>query len=244
MSSVLTVVPKFDFNSLATAEKQQSIDDHAEYQEVLREIARDECERTEAEILRLLERCGRDTSDLKADVDWRIERDEQITEVKREDEYHAKNTELLARLKSLSDEFKKVEAEYHTARNPIIWESNALDKKIRDISGFRSKLLETCRDTNLKIELQVLDASLDHEIEHKLFKRQEKIGSEISQLQYQLANLPISFDRRDRQKDIKLEIQALQDEWQQLELKKGEMAQKKIEHRKMLDAHREKMIFS
>ena len=244
MSSVLTVVPKFDFNSLATAEKQQSIDDHAEYQEVLREIARDECERTEAEILRLLERCGRDTSDLKADVEWRVLRDEQIAEIQHEEEYRTRNAELLAKLKLLREEFEKVEAEYNAARYPIIWESDNLEKKIRNLSNVRRQLLESCRDTNLKIELQVLEASFDAGIESELYSRQEQIHNEISQLEYQLANLPITLDRRDRQKDIKLGIKQLQDEYRQFELKKNEIAQKKVEHRQAIDAHREKMILS
>ena len=84
---------KFDFTSLVAAEKQESIDDLAEYQELLREIARDACERSESEILRILERCGRETSDLQTDMEWRVKRDEQIAELNRETEYREQNDE-------------------------------------------------------------------------------------------------------------------------------------------------------
>ena len=40
---------KFDFTSPVAAEKQESIDDLTGYQELLREIARDACERSESD---------------------------------------------------------------------------------------------------------------------------------------------------------------------------------------------------
>jgi len=125
---------KFDFNSLQAAEKQQSIDDHREYQEVLREIAGDRCTRSQAEILRFLERCDRDTGDLKADVDWRTERDTKIAELHREEEYRTKNAELLAKLQALREEFEKVEAEYQAKRTRAV-EQELFLKRNYDLSG-------------------------------------------------------------------------------------------------------------
>ena len=237
---------KFDFNSLVAAEKQQSVDDHVEYQTVLREIARNECERPQSEILRLLERCERDTSDLKADVEWRVERDEKITEIKRAEEYRTKNDELLAELRSMRAEFEKVEAEYHAARRPIIGESDTLDVKLRQIEYYRDDLYKSCRDTHLQLELDVLESSSNdrNRIESDLYDRQRAISSRISQLEYERENLPITQDRRDRKKDLKQEINRLQDEYQQIEVKKGEIARKQAEHQQAIDALREKMIFS
>jgi hypothetical protein len=240
-----TMSKKFDFNSLAAAEKQQSIDDLAEYQEVLREIARDQCERPQAEILRLLERCERDTDDLQADVAWRVKRDEQIAEIKREEEYRTKNAELLARLKTMREEFEKVEAEYHAARYPLCLESQALEEKLRNHWLYRRDLLESCRDTHLKIEMQVLKDSCDIDrTETALHSRQNKIQSEISHLKYQLENQPLTRSWSEQKRSRQLEIKRLQEEWQQLESKKGEIAQKKIEHKQAVDAMQEKMILS
>jgi hypothetical protein len=241
-----TMPKKFDFNSLVTAEKQQSVDDHAVYHVVLREIARDECTRPQSEILRLLERCERDTSDLKADVEWRVERDEKIAEIKREEEYRTKNAERLAKLKAMREAFEKVEAEYDAARNPIIWESDVLDDKLRNVERYRAQLFESCRDTNLKLELEVLESSFNesNRLDIELYDRQRSIRNKISQLEFDRENLPITQDRQERKKDIKQEIKRLQEEWQQIEIKKGEIAQKKVEHQKAVAALREKMIFS
>jgi len=235
---------KFDFNSLQAAEKQQSIDDHREYQEVLREIAGDRCTRSQAEILRLLERCDRDTGDLKDDVDWRVERDTKIAELRREEEYRTKNNELLAKLRALREEFEKVEAEYHATRDPLCWESDALERKLRDIGNYRHDLLQSCRDTNLKIELQILDDAFDHRVEDNLYARQKQVESEIARLKSGLADKQIMPNRHEWHKELKQEINRLQEEWQQLELKKAEIAQKKIELEKAIDTIREKMIFS
>jgi hypothetical protein len=239
-----TMPQKFDFNSLQAAEKQQSIDDHREYQEVLREIAGDRGTRSRAEILRLLERCDRDTGDLKDDVKWRTERDTKIAELHREEEYRTKNAELLAKLRSLREEFEKVEAEYQEARNPLCWESDALERKLRDIGSYRHDLLDSCRDTNLKIELQILDDSFDHRVEDNLYARQKQVESEIARLKNGLADKQIMPNRHEWHKELKQEINRLQEEWQQLELKKSEIAQKKIEHEKAIDTIREKMIYS
>jgi chromosome segregation ATPase len=241
-----TMSKKFDFDSLVAAEKQQSLDDLAEDQEVLREIARYECNRPEAEILRLLERCDRDTGDLKSDVQWRGKRDEQIAEVRRDAEYRTKNDELLAKLRSMREEFKKLEAEYEAKRKPLCRESDALDEKLRSIERFRHDLYESCRDNNLKLELQVLESSFtaEHRIEIELFERQRAIRSEISQREYEREDLPITIDRNERKKNLKQRIRQLQEEWEQLEAKKGEIEQKKVEHKQAVAAIRERMIFS
>ncbi|MCL2305383.1 MAG: hypothetical protein FWC43_08580 [Planctomycetaceae bacterium] len=241
-----TMTQKFDFDSLVAAEKQQSLDDLAEYQEVLREIARNECNRPESEVLRLLERCDRDTGDLKADVEWRVERDNKIAEIQRDAEYRTKNDELLAKLRSMREEFEKLKAEYEAKRNPFCWESNALEDKLRNIERFRDDLYESCRDNNLKLELQVLESSFsaEHRIETELFARQRAIRSEISQREYERENLPITIDRNERKKDLKQKIRQLQEEWEQLEVKKGEIEQKKSEHKQAVATLRERMIFS
>ena len=235
---------KFDFTSLVAAEKQQSIDDLAEYQTVLREIANDKCERTDAEILRLLERCGRDSSDLQSDVDWRIKRDKLIAEIKREEEYRTKNDELLAQAKAMREEFEKIETEYHATRNPLLWESNALDEKLRTIGNYRYDLYQSCRDVNLKLELEVLNATLDRHTAGIACRQQEQLGSEIKQLQYELDEKKIEPNRSERQDERKRKIKKLQEDWQKLELKKNELAQKEIEHQQAVDVIREKMIFS
>ena len=241
-----TMSKKFDFNSLVAAEKQQSLDDHAEYQIVLREIASDTCDRPQAEILRLLERCERDTSDLQSDVEWRVKRDEQIAEIKRENEYRTKNTELLAKLKVMREDFEKVQAEYNAKRNPIIGESNSLDEKLYNIDRYRDDLFDSCRDANMKIELEVLKSSFSDQdrMENGLFARQRAISSEISQLEYERDHLPITVDREAQKKDLKQKIKRLQDEWQQLEARKDEIAQRKAEHQQAIGVLREKMIFS
>jgi len=237
---------KFDFTSLISAEKQQSVDDLAEYQVVLREIANGKCERPEAEILRLLERCDRDTSDLQSDVEWRVGRDEKIAEILRKEEYLARDAELqnTAKAKAMREEFEKVEAEYEAAHSPLLWESNALDQKIRNIRRHREDLYQSCRDTNLKLELEVLNSSFDHYTESTACKRQEQLDSEIRQLKYNLDNVPIMPNRPEHIKELKRKIRELQEEWQKLELKKAEIEQKKIEHQQAIDAIREKMFFS
>ena len=235
---------KFDFNSLVAAEKQQSVDDHAEYQIVLREIARDECDRPQAEILRLLERCERDTSDLQSDVEWRTKRDEQIAEIKKAKEYRTKNVELLAKLQSMREAFDKAEAEYDEARYPIIHESDTLEDKLKNIERYRADLFRTCRDANMKIELQVLENSFDPRVEAGLYARQNAIRCEIQQLEHERDNLPISPERQERKKHLKHEIKRLQDEWEQVEIKKGEVAQMKTEHERAVAALQEKMILS
>ena len=235
---------KFDFTSLVAAEKQQSVDDHAEYQIVLREIASDKCDRPQAEILRLLERCERETSDLKADVEWRVKRDEQIAEIKKAKEYRTKNSELLAKLQSLREEFEKAEAEYDATRYPIIYESDTLEDKLKNIERYRADLFRTCRDANMKIELQVLENSFDPRVEAGLYARQNAIRCEIQQLEHERDNLPITPDRSERKRVLKQEIKRLQEEWEQVEVKKGEIAQKKTEHQWAVAELREKMIYS
>ena len=238
------MIQKFDFDSLVATEKQVSLDDLAEYQTVLREIAHDQCARPQAEILRLLERCDRDTGDLKADVQWRVQRDEQIAEIKREQEYRARNAELLAKLKSMREEFEKIETEYNTARYPIIGESDSLDEKLWKISRYRDDLYDSCRDTHLKLELETLESSFDHHAESILDKRQEQINSELRQLEYDLAEKKITMNRNEEKRDLKLKIRQLQEESQQLETKKAEIVQKKIELQQAIGAIRERMIFS
>jgi hypothetical protein len=237
---------KFDFNSLVAAEKQQSLDDLAEYQVVLREIARNECDRPQSEILRLLERCERDTSDLQADVEWRVERDEKIAEIKRAEEYRTKNAELLAKLKSMREAFEKAEAEYDATRYPIIYESDALEDKLRKIDYYRDDLYGSCRDANLKLELKVHESSFDgqRQIISDLYARQREINSSIADWEYKREHLPITIDRDEQKKEIKKKIKRLQDEWQQLEEKKIEFEQKQAEHQRAVDAVREKMIYS
>jgi len=239
-----TMTQKFDFASLIAAEKQLSLDDLAEYQVVLREIAQHKCERPKAEILRLLERCDRDTSDLQADVEWRVKRDEQIAELKRTDEYRVRNDELLAELKSMREEFEKVEADYHEKRGPLVRESNSLDDKLRNNSYYRDDLYNSYRDTHLKLELQVLEDSLDRYTEGTVFKRQGQITSEIKDLEYEIAQKKITIGRDEQKAAWKRRIKELQEEWEKLELTKAEIAQKKIEHQKAVDAIKEKMIFS
>ena len=235
---------KFDFTSLIAAEKQRSIDDLVEYQVVLREIANNKCKRPEAEILRLLERCDRDTSDLQSDVAWRVKRDEQIAELKRKDEYSTKNDELLAKAKAMREEFEKIEAEYEATRSPLLWESNAIVNKLRTIERYRDDLYQSCRDTHLKLELQALKDSVDRYTEDAVFKRQGEIAGEIKDLEYNIAEKKITVDREEQKRVWKRKIKELQEEWEKLELKKAEIAQKKIEHQKAVDAIREKMIFS
>ena len=64
------------------------------------------------------------------------------------------------------------------------------------------------------------------------------------QLEHERDNLPITPDRSERKKHLKHEIKRLQDEFEQVEIKKGEVAQKKTEHQWAVADLREKMILS
>ena len=146
----------------------------------------------------------------------------------------------------MREEFEKAEAEYEAARDPVIWESDALEDKLRNINRYRNDLYESCRDTNLKLELQVLEAAsvADHQIETELYTRQCAIRNEIAQREYERENLPLSPDKQERKKGLKQRIRQLQEELEQLEVKKGEVERKKAAHKQAVEAIKEKMIFS
>ena len=54
----------------------------------------------------------------------------------------------------------------------------------------------------------------------------------------------VSPDKLDRKKELKQRIRQLQEVWEQLEVEKGEVEQKKAAHKQTVETIKEKMIFS
>ena len=235
---------KFDFNSLVAAEKQQSVDDHANYQNLLREVANHECTRSEAEILRLLERNDRCVKDLQEDAEWRITRDEKIAEVKREEEYVRQRDEAVAEREAIREEFRKIKEEYERKEEPFDCEINRLNANIRNIHGFRSELYETCRDVPLQLELESREASWDDNADSFLYERQRSVSREIERVRHQLNELPITQNRTEVQRELRNKLRSLENEYAEIEAKKAEFEQKRLRHKEELEKVRQRMIFS
>ena len=235
---------KFNFESLADAEKNQSVQDELAYKELLREIAADKCTRSDAEVLEILRRAGRDGKTLEEDAAERAKRDSMIADLKRLDVIQAERDELLRQAKTMREEFEKIETEYEEKRNPILWKIDGLDKTIREIERYRDRLYENCPDTQLKIDLDILEKQFDHRAEAYLYERQRKIESEIRDAQQELGKKVISPTRKDEERFHKAKIKELQAEFQQIETKKEELAQMKAEHKAAVEKIKEQMIFA
>ena len=235
---------KFNFESLAVAEKKQTIQDEQNYQNLLREIAADNCTRSDEEVLEIVQRAGRDAKTLEEDAAERVERDRMIAELKRQPELQAKSDELTRQAKAMREEFEKVAAEYENRRNPVIWERNRIDATLREISDYDTKLFQSCPDTRLKIELDILEHQWDDRAEQVLCERQARIESEIRYAKQELDRKIISPNRREEERCLKARIKELQNEFAEIESKKEELARKKTEHDALVAKHRELMIYA
>ncbi len=235
---------KFNFESLAVAEKKQSMQDEQNYQNLLREIAADKCTLSDEEVLEIVQRAGRDAKTLEEDAAERAERDRMIAELKRQPELQAKSDALTRQAKAMREEFEKVEAEYENRRNPVIWERNRIDATLREISDYDTKLFQSCPDTRLKIELDILENQWDDRAEQVLCERQSRIETEIRYAQQDLDRKIISPNRREEERCLKARIKELQNEFEEIETKKEELARKKTEHDALIAKHRELMIYA
>ncbi len=238
------MIRKFNFESLAVAEKNQSIRDEQDYQNLLREIAAEKCGRSDEEVLEILHRAGRDGKTLEEDAAKRAERDRMIAEVKRLDELKAERGELARQERELREEFEKVEAEYEAKRNPLLWKHDCLNKTITEISRYRDTLFERCPDTQLKLELEILHGQWDGGAEYHLRKRQQEIEAEIRYAKQELDEKVLAPGRRERGRQLQAKIKEWQAEYQQIEVKKAELAKKKAEHDAAVAELRERMIFA
>jgi hypothetical protein len=236
----------FDFEALKVEEKNQFVKDDNEYQELLRSIAKNECQLSKQEVLRIIERADANVTQLEADVRWRQERDKMIAELKRVPEYRTQKEELTATLKKLSDDFKKVKKEYETKSNPLYCQQDQLDNKIRTAEDYRYKLFETCRNTNLKLEYDTLQKQWDDRAETYLYERRRRIQDEISDAKSNLehAKRTLTIDQDEKKRYYKEQIKSLDAEYEAIELKKLEIAMKKTEHEAALEKLREQMTFA
>jgi hypothetical protein len=236
----------YDFEALKTEEKNQSVKDYTEYQELLRSIAQNKCTLSKSEVLRIIERANADVTQLQTDVEWRCKRDEMIAELKRVPEYRTQRDELTATLQKLADEFKKVKEEYVAKSDPLYWKRDQFCNKINKAEDCRRTLFESCRDTNLKVEYETLQQQWDNHIEKNLYNRQEGIQSELSDARYQYKYYDNNFtvDRDEQKRYYKERIKSLEAEYDAIELKKSEIATKKAQHEAALEQLREQMIFA
>ncbi|MCL2348254.1 MAG: hypothetical protein FWC50_08325 [Planctomycetaceae bacterium] len=234
-----------NFETLAKAEQVKSIADYERYQNLLRDLAAGK-EREEAEILEILERVGRNVNMLKEDYEWRAKRDEQIAEVKREEEYSTRKVELLAKLKSLREEFEKVEAEYNATRNPIIWESNGLDQKIRNISGLRGELVKSCRDPHLHDEIGKLESQRHTYASQEYLKEQsESIRRQLAFRQQDLKMMPaLCPGRIEKVASLTATIKELQARYDKIQLEIDNLDRKEREIEAEKRKVYERMVFA
>ncbi len=233
-----------NFESLAQAEKSQAVADHERYQMLLRDLAADKCTLSDEEVLEIVQRAGRDAKTLEEDAAERAERDRMIAELKRRPELRAKSDELTRQAMAMREEFEKVEAEYENRRNPVIWERNRIDATLRKISDYDTKLFQSCPDTRLKIELDILENQWDDRAEQVLCERQSRIETEIRYAQQDLDRKIISPNRREEERCLKARIKELQNEFEEIETKKEELARKKTEHDALVAKHRELMVYA
>jgi hypothetical protein len=236
----------FDFEALKVEEKNQFVKDDNEHQELLRSIAKNECQLSKQEVLRIVERADADVTQLEADVRWRQERDKMIAELKRVPEYRTKKEELTVTLQKMWDDLQKVKEEYKTKRYPLYWKRNQFDDKIRAAEDYRRNLFETFRNTNLKLEYETLRQQWDDRAEAYLYERQRRIQDEISDAQsnYERVKKTITIDQDEKKRYYKEQIKSLEAEYEAIELKKLETATKKAEHESALEKLREQIIFA
>jgi hypothetical protein len=236
----------FDFEALKVEEKNQFVKDDNEYQELLRSIAKNECQLSKQEVLRIIERADADVTQLEADVQWRQKRDKMIAELQCVPEYRTKKEELDVTLQKMWDDLQKVKDEYETKRHPLAYEYDQLDKKIRTAEDYRCELFKTCRNKNLKLEYETLQQEWDDRAECYLYERQRQIRDKISDAQsnYERAKNTITVDQGDQKRYYKEQIKSLDAEYEAIELKKLEIAKKKTEHEAALEKLYEQMTFA
>ncbi|GHT27592.1 hypothetical protein FACS18942_07130 [Planctomycetales bacterium] len=236
----------FDFEALKTEEKSQAVKDYTGYQELLRSIARDECQLSKPEILQIIERADADVTQLETDVAWRRERDKMITELQQMPKYRAKLEALTTTLNQMHAELEKIKAEYEAKSNPIWWERKRLDDHICDVSYYGNELFESCREANLKVEYETLRDSWDNRAESNLYDRQHSLDSKITEARsnYHYHDRNITIESDEKKRFYKEQIKALEAEYEAIELKKIEVAQQKADHEAALEKIRQQMIFS
>jgi hypothetical protein len=236
----------FDFEALKVEEKNQFVKDDNEYQELLRSIARNECNLTKQEVLRIIERADADVTQLEADVQWRQKRDKMIAEVKCVPEYRTQKEELSATLQKMWDDLQKVKDEYETKRYPLAYKHDQLDDKIRAAEDYRCDLFDTCRNKNLKLEYETLQQQWDNSTENYLYERQRQIRDKISDAKsnYERAKTTITVDQNEKKRYYKEQIKSLDAEYEAIELKKSELAKKKAEHAAALEKLYEQMVLA
>jgi chromosome segregation ATPase len=209
-----------NFETLAKAEQVKSIVDYERYQNLLRDLAEGKI-RDDAEILEILERVGRNVNMLKEDYEWRAKRDAMIAEVRKQAEYQADQQAADAELKTLREEFAKIEAEYDEKR----WKLNAkydhAKAKINEIQRFCSELVKDCRDPNLHGEIEKLESQRQNLGSTRyLMDQAEQARLQIVYRQSELDQMPrFCHGRDEKQMRLHAAINESQAQFDEIQLK-------------------------
>ena len=234
-----------NFETLAKAEQLKSVADYKRYQELLRDLAAGK-EHDENEILEILERVGRSVNMLKEDYEWRAKRDTMITEVRKETEYQADQQAIHAELKTLSDEFAKIEAEYEQKRWALDTRYDQAKTKLREISRLRDELREGCRDPHLHDEIEKLNLQRQSLVSKRYVMEQaEDARRRLAYRQQELDKMPAFGNGRiEKIANLKAIIKELQTRYDelQLEIKNIDKMENEIEAAKR-DVY-ERMVFA
>ena len=217
----------FDFASLQTAQTEQAAVDFGEYQKMLREIAAGTCKRSKAEILAVLKAVDRDVNLLEQDVKKRTERDEMIAETKKVKEYEAEHKKADEQLDRLIADSKKVEEAFEEKKWPLVYKCDALQKKLRDIDGFRRKLIVECDDDRLIDERSQLEHQLNDPAEANLYRKQRELANEIGTAEQTLKTLPITRNHHDESQTLKARLKELKARYENSERQKTEITKRK-----------------
>lgn len=234
----------FDFASLQTAETEQAAADFSEYNKMLREISSGKCKRSKTEILTVLKDVDRDSAMLQADVEKRAKRDAMIAEYDKEKEYETERNSLDSQLSELWAEFEKVKEQYNKKDWPIRCKRDELNRKLREISGYRSELLESCDDMALILEREEAQSRLHNPAERLLYENQRRIADEIATMERTLHNLPITIDRGDRKRELKAEIMKSRARYEEGENKKLEFSKQEEKQKAVIREIEGRMIHS
>ena len=217
----------FNFSDLQVAETEQAAADFGEYRKMLREIAAGSCRRSKAEILAVLKAVDRDVKLLEEDVKKRTERDELIREIARVQEYEKEYEKTDKELDRVLVDFSKVEKAFNEKKWPLVHKCNGLKDKIRNIDGFRRKLIAECDDVQLIMERDRLEHQMDDPGETELYKKQRELADKIAALDRTLTNLPISRNGQEEKRELKARIAELRARYETGEQQKLEFTQRR-----------------